>query len=424
MTRTSTARDPAAQESDPSPSHSVPSHSVDVAVVGAGPSGMAMAILLAREGFSTALVAPAAPADDDRTTALLDSSVEMLRTLDLWDAIEPHTAPLRHMRILDATGRLVRAPEVVFDAAELKLPAFGYNIKNRDLNAELAAACAAERGLLRLEERLLDLTVMPDGTFLSLDGGGRVEARLVIGADGRNSPVRAAAGIGTREWRYPQSALVLNLEHAVPHHNHSAEFHTRTGPFTLVPLKGRMSSLVCVVEPEEAERLMGLDDAALAEDLERRAASIYGKMTVVGKRQIYPLGGVTAKTVGENRCALVGEAAHVFPPIGAQGLNLGLRDVAALGEILVAARKRGEDIGAPGVLARYERARRADIASRTTAVDLLNRSLLSDLLPVQMLRGLGLYLAGKVPPLRRLLMREGIAPILSSPRLMRGLSLR
>jgi 2-octaprenyl-6-methoxyphenol hydroxylase len=144
---------------------------------------------------------------------------------------------------------------------------------------------------------------------------------------------------------------------------------------------------------------------------------------VSGARQVYPLGGLSAERMGQARCALVGEAAHVFPPIGAQGLNLGLRDVAALGEILVAARLRGEDLGADAVLARYEKARRPDIASRTAAVDLLNRSLLSDMVPVQALRSFGLYVASRVPPLRRMMMREGIAPMLARPKLMRGLSL-
>lgn len=395
----------------------------DIAVVGAGPSGMGMALLLARHGFRTALVAPAVAAADDRTTALLESSVEMLRSLKLWERIAPHTAPLEHMRIIDATGRLIRAPEVVFDASELDLPAFGYNIRNTDLNRELAEACASEPLLERIDARLDALEPGESGVTLSLSDGTTLSARLAIGADGRRSAVREAAGIAVSEWRYPQCALVLNLEHDVPHHGHSSEFHTPTGPFTLVPLKGRQSSLVWVQEPGEAERLHGLDDDTLALEIERRAASILGRMRVLGKRQLYPLGGLTARTVAANRCALVGEAAHVFPPIGAQGLNLGLRDVAALGEILVAARRRGEDIGAPSVLAAYERARRPDIVSRTTAVDLLNRSLLSELLPVQLLRGIGLYLAGRVPPLRRLLMREGIAPLMARPRLMRGLPL-
>lgn len=396
---------------------------VDIAVAGAGPSGMACAILFARHGFSTALIAPLAPADDGRTTALLDSSVEMLKGLGLWDAIRPHAAPLAHMRIIDATGRLIRAPEVVFDASELHLDAFGYNIENRHLNAVLAQACSAETNLRRIDARVADIAAGELDAALSLDNGMTVEAKLVVGADGRRSKVREAAGIAVSEWRYPQSALVLNLEHLAPHYNHSSEFHTRTGPFTLVPLPGRRSSLVCVVEPETAETLSLMSDDELALELERRAHSILGVMKVVGRRQCYPLGGLTAKTVAANRAALVGEAAHVFPPIGAQGLNMGLRDVAVLGEIVVGARASGRDIGGPGVLAAYERARRPDILSRTTGVDLLNRSLLSDLLPVQLARSFGLYLAGRIGPLRRLLMREGIAPMMARPRLMRGLSL-
>lgn len=396
---------------------------VDVAVIGAGPSGLTMAILLARHGFTTALVAPADPAEDDRTTALLESSVALLRALDLWPAIEPHTAPLAHMRIVDDTGRLIRAPETVFDAAELDLPAFGYNIRNRDLNGALGAAAAETPGLVRVFGRVEAIRSDATGASVTVDSGETVTAALVVGADGRRSMVREAAGIDTRDWRYPQAALIVNLEHDVPHHDHSTEFHTPTGPFTLVPLKGNRSSLVCVVEPEEAERLKALPDDALAAELERRAHSVLGAMRIAGARQIYPLGGLSANRLGAARCALIGEAAHVFPPIGAQGLNLGLRDVAALGEILVAAKARGEDIGGAATLERYERARRPDIASRVAAVDLLNRSLLSDLLPVQALRGLGLYAIGRIGPLRRMMMREGIAPSLGRPRLMRGLSI-
>nr|WP_041375502.1 UbiH/UbiF family hydroxylase [Polymorphum gilvum] len=392
-----------------SPASSAPTR-FDVAVIGAGPAGMTAALLFARRGFATALVAPQVNLQDARTTALLEASVRLLRSLDLWDALEPRSAPLAHMRLIDDTGRLIRAPEVTFDAAELGLEAFGYNILNRDLNAVLMAAVEAESGLTWLQDTAASVRPGADRVDLSLASGTAVAARLVVGADGRESLVREAAGIATRRWTYPQKALVLNLDHSRPHSTISTEFHTPTGPFTLVPLPGCMSSLVCVVEPETADRLAALDDAALARELERRAHSILGAFTIAGTRQLYPLSGLVATSVASARCALVGEAAHVFPPIGAQGLNLGLRDVADLVETVDRARRRGEDIGGAAVLARYEATRRSDIASRTAAVDLLNRSLLSGFLPVQALRSVGLYLAGRIGPLRRLLMREGITP--------------
>jgi 2-octaprenyl-6-methoxyphenol hydroxylase len=253
-----------------------------------------------------------------------------------------------------------------------------------------------------------------------LDGGGRVTARLAIGADGRRSLARAAAGIATDGRSYPQTALALNLTHSRPHHNISTEFHTRTGPFTLVPLPGNRSSLVWVVEPSEAVALGGQDEPTLADAIEARSHSILGKIGVEEGRGAFPLAIETALKFASNRIALIGEAAHVMPPIGAQGLNLGLRDAAAIAELVVDARRAGTDVGSPELLARYDATRRVDVASRTMAIDLLNRSLLSDFLPLAGLRGFGLYLLDRVGPLRRALMREGIAPRAGTPRLMRG----
>jgi 2-octaprenyl-6-methoxyphenol hydroxylase len=247
-----------------------------------------------------------------------------------------------------------------------------------------------------------------------------VSARVVIGADGRRSLARAAAGIATDGRSHAQTALTMNLAHVRPHHNTSTEFHARSGPFTLVPLPGGRSSLVWVVEPSEAAALAGQDEAALAAEIERRSHSILGKISVEPGRGAFPLATETAATFASNRIVLIGEAAHVMPPIGAQGLNLGLRDAATIGELLVDARRTGADIGSPDLLARYDGLRRVDVASRTVAIDLLNRSLLSDFLPLSGLRGFGLYLLDRVGPLRRALMREGVAPSTGMPRLMRG----
>jgi 2-octaprenyl-6-methoxyphenol hydroxylase len=242
----------------------------------------------------------------------------------------------------------------------------------------------------------------------------------VVGADGAHSLCRAAAGIGTRRHVYPQIAITLNLAHDRPHNDTSTEFHSESGPFTLVPLHGARSSLVCVLDRARAAELAAMDEAALSTEIERRAHSLLGKMRIQPGRGVFPLAVATADTFARSRIALVGEAAHVVPPIGAQGLNLGLRDAATIAEIVADARRHDLDAGAPDVLARYDLQRRADVTSRTVAVDLLNRSLLTDFLPAHGARGLSLYLVDRIGPLRRALMREGVAPAAAQPRLMRG----
>jgi 2-octaprenyl-6-methoxyphenol hydroxylase len=177
---------------------------------------------------------------------------------------------------------------------------------------------------------------------------------------------------------------------------------------------------VFVVRPDDAPRLSTLNETDLADEIERRSHSLLGKVTIESGRGVFPLAVETARCFGQNRIVLIGEAAHVMPPIGAQGLNLGLRDAATIAELVVAARRDGGDVGSPEVTARYEHMRRADVTSRTLAVDLLNRSLLSDFLPLQGIRGLGLYLLDQIGPLRRAVMREGVEPATSRPRLMRG----
>lgn len=380
----------------------------EVVVVGAGPAGLATAIGLAARGVPTALVTGPDRGADHRTTALLEGSVRILEEFGVWGDLAPKAAPLRDMRIADATRRLVRAPEVTFRASEIGLEAFGYNIENDALRNGLLAI-ALERPNLHIARTALEhITFAPDALTLHLAEGAPLKARLVAGADGRNSTVRAAAGIKVRAHAYPQVAFTATVRHARPHEDTSTEFHTETGPFTLVPLPGDRSSIVCVVSEREAIRLLGLDDAALARDLEARASSVLGRFEMEGGRGAFPLAAETAETVVGERIALLSEAAHIMPPIGAQGLNLGLRDAAALVDVASDAFARGRDAGSPEVLSRYALARERDISGRMRAVDLLNRSLLSDLAPIQGLRGFGLYLLDRVGPLRRTLMRLGV----------------
>ena len=390
----------------------------DVAIVGGGPVGLSAAIALAQAGLATALIARAS-ADDHRTTALLAGSVTALNMLGVWERCHDQAAPLRVMRIVDATARLIRAPEVSFAADEIGLDAFGHNIENRHLIAALDARAAELLALRRIADEASAVDVGTGDAIISLKGSASVAASLVIGADGRHSICRSAAGIEIDSHDYPQTALALNLRHSRPHHDTSTEFHTESGPFTLVPLPGQRSSLVWVVEPTEAEALASLGDHDLAAEIEHRSHSILGKIEVEPGRGVFPLAVETARRFAANRIALIGEAAHRIPPIGAQGLNLGLRDAATISEMVVKARRNGQDPGAAALTASYDAARRSDVASRTLAVDLLNRTLLSDFLPVQGARGLGLYLIDRIAPLRRAVMREGVQPK-AQPRLMRG----
>jgi 2-octaprenyl-6-methoxyphenol hydroxylase len=393
---------------------------VDAVVVGGGPAGLTAAIALAGAGIPTALVAGRPRPADNRTTALLMGSVIALKTLGVWQRCKANAAPLRVMRIVDDTGRLLRAPEVRFEADEIGLEAFGYNIENRYLIAAMLALACEIAALEVIAEDATKVTVGAEAVTVTLESGGTVEARIAVGADGRRSICREAAGVATERWSYPQAALTLTLRHSRPHHDISTEFHRPSGPLTLVPLPGQRSSLVFVSDPDEAARLKGLPDAELSAAIEKRAHSILGKIEVEPERGMFPLAVERARSLGAHRIALVGEAGHVIPPIGAQGLNLGLRDAATIGELAAMAHRQGHDPGADELTERYAQMRRADVTSRTLAVDLLNRSLLSEFLPLQGARGLGLTLLQYIGPLRRAAMREGVAPAAAQPRLMRG----
>lgn len=378
----------------------------DIVVIGSGLAGASSALALRREGHAVTLVAPADRPDDARTTALLMPSIAFLDALGVVEAVRSDSAPLETMRIVDATARLVRAPTVSFRASEIGETAFGYNIPNAKLLGALREALLAA-GVSLVEQAAAAVTTHEGGVTVLTEDGDEVCASLVVAADGRRSIAREAAGIGVREWRYRQSALVTTFGHTVPHRNISTEFHTADGPFTTVPLPGNRSSLVWVVRPEDAEILATLGTGNLAARIEERMQSMLGAVTVDGPVQTFPLSGMIAHRFGQDRTLLVGEAAHVFPPIGAQGLNLGLRDVASLADAV-----RGRDVATEwaAIVQAYDRGRRADVTVRTAGVDLLNRSLLSDLLPVQVARSAGLAVLGEFGLLRNLAMREGMRP--------------
>lgn len=379
----------------------------EVLVAGTGPIGMISALAFADAGFDTAIVGPPVAKTDGRTTAIMQPALRYLDSLGLGPALEHQGEPLRTMRIIDATSRLVRSPTVTFQSSELDLPAFGRNIANADLNGALAEAMAMRPRIRRIEGLVEEWTPGPQSVAAIISGGTNVSARLVVAADGRNSPARSAARIAVDERPTGQTAIVLSFAHTRPHGGISTEFHTESGPFTQVPLPGNRSSLVWVVRSADVSALLATDSAELGERIERQMQSMLGRVTVETVPQAYPLVSSRPRSYAARRIALVGEAAHIFPPIGAQGLNLGIRDVEALVDV---SRRNRSDPAAPSALAAYEAKRRPDIALRSGAVGLLNRSLLSDLLPAQVARGVMFEALRTLSPLRSFFMREGMKP--------------
>jgi 2-octaprenyl-6-methoxyphenol hydroxylase len=399
----------------------------DVAVVGAGPAGIAAALALVHVGAKTALIGPPPPKmreerPETRTAAMLTSSVDFLKRLGVWENLVPDAAPLKVIRIVDASRSLLRSPDVAFAARELGLEAFGYNIANTVLNEALYAR--AERDLARvIPDSVEGIEVHDRKMRLNFSGGACLAVRLVVGADGRKSICRHAAEIEIKEWRYDQAAIASSFRHEVAHDGVSTELHKERGSVTTVPTPDPLtSSLIWVGATDEISQLMEDDDTDFAAQLQERLGDALGIVSDIGPRASFPVAGLTAKSLAQRRTALVGEAGHVLPPIGAQGLNLGLRDAAALADCVSTALRQGHDPGGLSVLAGYRRARQLDVLSRAVGIDLLNRSLLTSLLPVQAARGMVLAGLNAFAPLKRLVMRAGLEPPAALPSLMRPIN--
>lgn len=394
---------------------------IPVAVVGGGVTGMAAALALAQGGSNVVHVirGGGAPADL-RTAALFPASVQLLRNLCVWDPISSSAAPLAAIRIIDDTGWVLKAPETVFWAHELHQPALAWNIANSTLGEALAdavARCSRIRQIVTRETP--GYRVAAGGIEIATTEGAQLVARLVVAADGRSSPLRQFAGIAAHQTTHDQTALVTSFRHSRPHRDISNELHRDAGPLTTVPMPGDRSSLVWVERPREAARLAALDGEAFRVLLQDRLQGLLGRIDDISSRMTFALSTLEVDQFAKGRIALVGEAAHVLPPIGAQGLNLGLRDVGELVEAVGPALAAGADPGDAKTLDLYDRRRRLDATSRGRGVSLLNSSLASGALPLQLARGVGLHIIGRIGPLKRAVMRGGSNGLTSLPSLMR-----
>ena len=388
---------------------------IDILISGGGLAGLIAACAFGAQGFSVLCVDPAPPVTEEdaagadlRSTAFLMPSVALFERIGLWERLAPHATALQVMRIVDAGGatatpRLTRD----FDAAEIGDQPFGWNLPNWLMRRELMARTRALPSV-RVIHGTGTATVLPrsEGAVVTLTDGRRLRARLLIGADGRDSAVRGALGIGTRTWRYGQRALAFAVTHEQPHHNVSTEVHRSGGPFTLVPLPDRDgqpgSAVVWMDDAAAIDALLALPAPGFEAALNDRSAGVLGHLRQATPLTAWPIVSQIADRFAGPRTALIAEAAHVLPPIGAQGLNMSLADLSALLELSRA------DPGSADSLARYNRTRRPDAYARILAIDVLNRASQAQLRPLRDLRAAALGGLYGIAPVRRLMMRAGL----------------
>ncbi len=384
---------------------------VDVIVVGGGLAGLTAAVGFAAEGFSVLCVDPSPPVVDEadptadlRTTAILQPGADLLTTLGLWARLRPHAVPLKTLRIVDAKGTL----QCSFAAEEISDHPFGWNFPNWLLRRELFASLnACETARFVPGRRVVGLIARESEALVTLDDGQRFAAALVVAADGRESEVRRALGIGVQTIRYGQTALAFAVEHPIPHGEISTEVYDEGGPFTLVPLpevdRKPRSAVVWMMPTPEALRLMALDPRELSAAATARSFGLMGPLSLVSRLSAWPIVTRLADRFFAPHVALVAEAAHVVPPIGAQGFNMSLADLGCLFAV-----SRVQGLGTVSGLSDYGTRRRAEVRARLAAIDLLNRASQAGAAPIRALRAAGLFALHEPPFLRRALMRLGL----------------
>jgi 2-octaprenyl-6-methoxyphenol hydroxylase len=416
-----------------------PDDEIDVLIAGGGFAGLTLAIALRQAlgtPFSVTVADPmlgASHADDERASAIVAAARRLFETLGIWQAVAAEAQPILNMEVTDSRLDDAVRPVFLTFAGEIEAgEPFAHMIENRFLIAALAAK-AKELGVTLRTTAVTDVvrplktaspaTQQGDKIRVPVADGGTLSARLLVAADGARSSIRERAGIAVHGWNYGQSAIVTNVGHEREHGGRAIEHFLPAGPFAILPLKGRRSSIVWTEAAAEAERIMALPEDAFHGELEQRFKLHLGAIATVGARRVHPLGFFVARSFIAERLALIGDAAHLIHPIAGQGLNMGLKDVAALAEVIVDAARLGLDPGAAQVLERYQRWRRFDAMTMGLATDGLNRLFSNSSAVLRLVRDLGLGVVDRVPNLKRLFIREAAGLVGEVPKLLRGKAL-
>lgn len=402
------------------------SETADCIISGGGIAGLTLALLLENHGLNVHLLDPYPPKPNEdimptgRTVALMQGSLNILTAAGLSDeAIIAISAPLEFMRIIDDSLPDQNNQTISFDSREIDMACFGRNIPNGLLRALLFEIVKKNVNITFHESGLTDYSVDDCGVTARLEKDITLRAPLLIGVDGRNSKVREIAGIEVKRHNYGQSAITCLINHSRPHDNIATEFHRSSGPFAMVPLPGHQSSIVWVEKTEQADKLMALRKSDFQDALQERTANTLGAITLEAGPESWPLSSIRAKTLIAPRVAIAAEAAHVISPITAQGLNLSLRDVATLAEILIDHAKLGLDIGSETVLKHYNQRRQPDMISRVMGVNGLSSLVSTDIKPLKILRRGGLKAIDSNAAIRKISMTLGLAPALDQSRFAR-----
>ncbi|MCW9033323.1 MAG: UbiH/UbiF/VisC/COQ6 family ubiquinone biosynthesis hydroxylase [Rhodospirillales bacterium] len=401
---------------------------VDVLVIGGGMVGMSLSVALADAGIKTAVVERHAPGKDldqdfdGRTCSLAHASAMIFEGLGVWPFLAADAGPIYDIRVVDGNFKDgISSLFLHYNHEDVGDDPFGYIVENRVIRSGLAQRAAALKPLkVYAPAAVEELVHDSHGVEAKLNDGKTIKARLAVAAEGKFSPTRDNAGISTRQYDYKQTAIVCSVGHQEPHDGVAVELFLPSGPFAMLPMTGNRMNLVWTETTELAQNYLSLDDGPFLQEVKKRFGDWLGDLELLGPRFSYPLSLQTSNAYTDTRLALIGDAAHVIHPIAGQGLNLGLRDVAVLAEVIVDAHRLGLDVGSGTVLENYENWRRPDVFAMATVTHSLNKLFSNDIAPLRLARDLGLAAVDKAGPLKRLFMRHAMGVVGNLPRLVAG----